>query len=302
MDYCQLIRTHTETNADATIAAIPVDRQGAAGLGVMRVDETGRVRGFVEKPTTDEQIQPVLMDPKFIDQRGIESRGRECLASMGIYVFKRDVLVDVLKSTTHQDFGREIFPTLINPKNVQVHLFDGYWEDIGTIDAFYRANLELATDQPPFDLISAEAPLYSRARFLPPTRLDGCHVGRSLIADGCRISQGATIENSVIGLRCTIGENVTIRDSIIMGVDEYETIRELHEDDQLARPPIGIGSDAVIIGAIVDKNCRIGRGVKIEYKGTPSSDVTEYGPCTVRDGIPIVLKDAVVPDGWSIPG
>lgn len=301
MDYCQLLRTHTETDADATIAAIPVDRQGAAGLGIMRVDETGRVQGFVEKPTTDEQIQPVLMDPKWIDDRGIESRGRECLASMGIYVFKRDVLVDVLKSTTHQDFGREIFPTLINPKNVQVHLFDGYWEDIGTIDAFYRANLELATDHPPFDLISPEAPLYSRARFLPPTRMDGCHVGHSLIADGCRISPGATVENSVIGLRCTIGKNVTIRDSIIMGVDEYETTRELREDDQLDRPPIGIGSDAVIIGAIVDKNCRIGRGVRIEYMGTPSSEVIEYGPCTVRDGIPIVLKDAVVPHGWSIP-
>ena len=259
------------------------------------------MRGFVEKPTTDEAIKPVLMDPKWIDDRGIESRGRECLASMGIYVFKRDVLVDVLKSTTHHDFGKEIFPTLINPKNVQVHLFDGYWEDIGTIDAFYRANLELATDKPPFDLISPEAPLYSRARFLPPTRLDGCHVVKSLIADGCRISPGARIENSVIGLRCAIGENVTIRDSIIMGADEYETAHELREDDQLDRPPVGIGSDAVILGAIVDKNCRIGRGVKIEYSGPPSSSLIEYGPCTVRDGIPIVLKDAVVPHGWSIP-
>jgi glucose-1-phosphate adenylyltransferase len=295
-----LVRTHKETNADATIAAIPVDRDAASALGIMRVDHTGAVRGFVEKPTTDEQIQPVLMDPKWIDERGIDSRGRECLASMGIYVFKRDVLVDVLTSTTHHDFGKEIFPSLIGPKNVQVHLFDGYWEDIGTIDAFYRANLELATNQPPFDLISPEAPLYSRARFLPPTRLDGCHVGRSLIADGCRIAPGAKIENSVIGLRCAIGENTTIRDSIIMGVDEYETSRELREDDKLDRPPIGIGSDSVIIGAIVDKNCRIGRGVHIEFKGVVSSELTEIGPCTVRDGIPVVLKDAVVPDGWSM--
>jgi glucose-1-phosphate adenylyltransferase len=121
-----------------------------------------------------------------------------------------------------------------------------------------------------------------------------------LIADGCRIAPGAKIDNSVIGLRCTIGENTTIRDSIIMGVDEYETSRELREDDKLDRPPIGIGSDSVIIGAIVDKNCRIGRGVHIEFKGASTSELTEVGPCTVRDGIPVVLKDAVVPDGWSM--
>ena len=300
MDYRELIKTHIESKADATIAAIPVDRSEAAGLGIMRLSDDGAVQGFVEKPKTAEELESVLMDPAWVDARGIESRGRECMASMGIYVFNRDLLVDVLKSTTHQDFGKEIFPTLIEPKNVQVHLFDGYWEDIGTIRAYYDANLQLATDRPPFDLVSPEAPLYSRARFLPPSRLDGVHVRNSLIADGCRISPGVKIENSVIGLRCTIGENATIRDSIIMGSDEYETRLELRDDDRLERPHVGIGADSVIVGSIVDKNCHIGRGVRIEAKAK-FEGVREQGPCAICDGIPIIVKDAVVPDGWQFP-
>ena len=300
MDYRELIKTHIESKADATIAAIPVDRSEAAGLGIMRLSDDGAVQGFVEKPKTAEELESVLMDPAWVDARGIESRGRECMASMGIYVFNRDLLVDVLKSTTHQDFGKEIFPTLIEPKNVQVHLFDGYWEDIGTIRAYYDANLQLATDQPPFDLVSPEAPLYSRARFLPPSRLDGVHIRNSLIADGCRISPGVKIENSVIGLRCTIGENVTIRDSIIMGADEYETRLELRDDDRLDRPHAGIGADSVIMGSIVDKNCHIGRGVRIEAT-QKIEGVREQGPSAICDGIPIIVKDAIVPDGWQFP-
>ncbi|MDG2383666.1 MAG: glucose-1-phosphate adenylyltransferase [Pirellulaceae bacterium] len=300
MDYREMMKTHIEANADATIAAIPVDRKDAAALGIMRIGDDGSVHGFVEKPTTDEQLGPVLMDPAWIEARGIESRGRECLASMGIYVFNRDLLVDVLRSTSYQDFGKEIFPTLIEPKNVQVHLFDGYWEDIGTIQAFYNANLQLATDKPPFDLIYPEAPLYSRARFLPPSRLDGVNIRNSLVADGCRISPGVKIENSVIGLRCTIGENVTIRDSIIMGADEYETNSELRDDDRLDRPPIGIGADSLIVGSIVDKNCHIGRGVKIVPRSDFPQGLHESGPCAVCDGIPVILKDAIVPDGWNL--
>ncbi|MCP4192025.1 MAG: glucose-1-phosphate adenylyltransferase [Planctomycetaceae bacterium] len=300
MDYREMIKTHIESEADATIAAIPVDRKDAAALGIMRLGEDGSVHGFVEKPSTEEQLSPVLMDPAWIEARGIESRGRECLASMGIYVFNRDLLVDVLKNTSYQDFGKEIFPTLIKPKNVQVHLFDGYWEDIGTIQAFYNANLQLATDEPPFDLISPEAPLYSRARFLPPSRLDGVNIRNSLVADGCRISPGVKIENSVIGLRCTIGENVTIRDSVIMGADEYETYSELRDDHRFDRPPIGIGADSLIVGSIVDKNCHIGRGVKIIPRSDYPDGLHESGPCAVCDGIPVILKDAIVPDGWQL--
>ena len=301
MNYLDMLKTHRENNADATIATIPVHRHEARALGIMRVDQDGRVRGFVEKPDSEERLKPVLMDPAWIDQRGILSRGRECLASMGIYLFNRDVMVDVLKSSSYQDFGKEVFPSLIEPNRVAVHLFDGYWEDIGTIDSFYKANLALASEVPPFDLNSAEAPIYSRARFLPPVRLDGATIRGSLIADGCRISPGATIENSVIGLRCVIGPNVTIRDSIVMGADEYETRSQLRDDKRHERPAIGIGAGSTILRALVDKTVRIGKDVHIAA-ATDDGQVHEAPGVTIRDGITIVKKDATLPDGWRWPG
>jgi glucose-1-phosphate adenylyltransferase len=297
MNYLDMLKTHREAKADATIATLPVERQAAAGLGIMRVDEEGRVRGFVEKPKTAEQLKPVLMDPSWIDERGVQSRGRECLASMGIYLFNRDVLVEALRQSMHQDFGREVFPSLIEPKRVVVHLFDGYWEDIGTIQAFFKANLELASENPPFDLTSPEAPIYSRARFLPPSRIDGASVQSSLIADGCRISQGATIINSVIGLRCAIGPNVTIRNSILMGADEYQSRSDLRDDRRFDRPPVGIGADSTIVNAIVDKNVRIGRGVCIDLPSDFGA-FAEASGCMIRDGLTVVAKETILCDGW----
>lgn len=298
MDFQKMIETHKQSGADVTIAAKPVHRDEAAGLGIMRVDESGRVVGFLEKPTTDEEINMVRMDPSWIDQHGIESEGRECIASMGIYLFDRDTLVDVLTKTTYEDFGREIFPASIRSQHVQVHLFDGYWEDIGTTKAFYDSNLSLAAENPPFDLSVVESPIYTRARFLPPTIVSGASVSGSLIADGCRIGKGAVIENSIIGLRCVIGENVTIRDSIIMGADEYETGGELEQDQDVGRPQIGIGSGTAIEGAIVDKNCRIGQNCRVvNPNGVQHSE--EAKDCMIVDGIPVVLKDATLPDGWK---
>ncbi|MCA9199498.1 MAG: glucose-1-phosphate adenylyltransferase [Planctomycetales bacterium] len=297
MDYRKLIKTHIESNADATIAAIPVTREQARGFGVMRLTEQGRVTGFVEKPKTQELLDSVAMAPSWIDQHGIDSKGRDCLASMGIYVFKKEVLVDVLQSTSFEDFGKEVFPSLIEPKHIQVHLFDGYWEDIGTIRAFYNANLALASRTPPFHLSSPEAPIYSRSRFLPPSQFDGATITNSIIADGCSIRPGAVIENSVIGLRCMIGDNVTIKDSIIMGSDEYETYAELAANEQLRRPVIGIGSGSHIVGAIVDKNCRIGRNVRI-VNSNGVGHMEEQDGKSIQDGIPIIGKDVVVPDGW----
>lgn len=299
MNYKDMIRSHVENSADATIATIPVAREMARSLGVMRVSKEGRVIGFVEKPKTDEELDSVSMDPNWIDSHGISSSGRECLASMGIYLFNRDLLLDVLRSTTYEDFGRQIFPTLIEPKNVHVHLFDGYWEDIGTIRAFYNANLALAGDNPPFELAMPEAPIFSRARFLPPSKLVGATVKNSLIADGCYIQEGTVIENSVIGLRCHIGRDTTIRNSIVMGADEYETGDELKADENLRRPPYGIGDRCHIDGAIVDKNCRIGSGVRISNSQGVST-LPEEGHVSIRDGIPVVGKDGIVADGWSM--
>ena len=299
MNFQKMLKTHIDTGADATIATIPVRRDQASALGVMRLNQDGRVVGFVEKPQTEEQLDSVSMDPKWIDEHGIESNGRDCLASMGIYLFNRDLLVDVLKSSDHEDFGKQIFPSLIEPKRVQVHLFDGYWEDIGTIQAFFNANLALATSDPPFDLISPESTIYSRARFLPPSQLDGVSIKRSLIADGCQIGKDTTIENSIIGLRCIIGEGVTIKNSIIMGADEYETRKELRAAASSEQPPIGIGERTTIENAIVDKNCRVGRGARIvNDKGL--SVLPEDTGISIRDGILVVEKDGTVENGWHL--
>jgi glucose-1-phosphate adenylyltransferase len=218
---------------------------------------------------------------------------------MGLYIFNKSLLFDILNKTNYSDFGKEVFPAAIRSRKVQVHLFDDYWEDIGTIRAFYEANLSLTTPNPPFDLFSADKPVYTRARFLPPTVIDGATVTGSLVADGCRIGKGTIIENSVIGLRCIIGEGVTIRNSIIMGADYSET------DDELARlvangkPRVGIGAGSLIDGAILDKNARIGRHVQVVNNlGLIDSD--EFDPCYVRDGIPIVTKDASLGDGWTM--
>ena len=299
MDYRQMLQTHIESKADVTIAAMPVSRKDAGSLGIMRCDETGRVNGFLEKPQTDEEIDLVKMDPAWIDSKGVQSHGRDCLASMGIYIFDRATLVDVLNKTTYQDFGREVFPAAFRTRHVGVHLFDGYWEDIGTIRSFFEANLSLADANPPFQLMEAESPIYSRSRFLPPSTFDGATISRSIIADGCKIGRGAVIENSIVGLRSIIGENAVVRNSVLMGADEYETEAELQGDAREGMPPIGIGSGSVIDGAIVDKNCRIGEKVfVVNESGVEESP--DANDCIIRDGIPVVVKDATLPNGWKL--
>ena len=239
----------------------------------------------------------VRTDPAWIEARGIPARGRTLMASMGIYLFDRDCLLDLLTKTEYRDFGREVFPAAIRSKNVHLHAFDGYWEDIGTIRSYYQCNLDLAGAAAPFDLADPEAPIYSRGRFLPPTRIDGASVRGSLVSDGCSIGQGAVIENSVIGLRCRIGRNVVIRNSVILGNDFYEAPEEHAASAARGVPPIGIGEGSVIEGAIVDKNVRIGRRSRIvnEHGWETTADSDRF---TVRDGVAVVPKDAIVPDGW----
>ncbi len=301
MDFREMLRTHIESGADASIAGIPVTREATRSLGVMRLDESGRVVGFLEKPQTDPEIDSVAMSSEWMRRQGVESHGRECLASMGIYLFNKQTLLDVLNKTTYQDFGREIFPASIRTRHVQLHLFDGYWEDIGTIRAFYDANLAIAQPESPFELMVPEAPIYSRARFLPPSRVGECAIRNSLIADGCSIGHGTTIENSVVGLRCIIGSNATVRDSIIMGSDEYETDEDLAQNRRNGVSRIGIGESSLVVGCIVDKNCRIGSNVRIYNEGRTLADVDVSDACMIRDGIPVITKGAVIPDGWQLP-
>jgi glucose-1-phosphate adenylyltransferase len=296
MDFAAMLKTHRKSGADITIAAKPVHSHEGSGLGVMRVDNAGRVTGFVEKPRTEEHLASVRMDPGWIDRQGIGSGGRNCLASMGIYVFNKKVLTATLQESAHQDFGKEVFPSSIDKHHVQVHLFDGYWEDIGTIRSFFDANLKLARPEAPFQLATDLSPIYSRPRYLPPTRIDGASIEGSLVADGCVIEPGTRIENSIIGLRCRIGRDVTIRDSVVMGADFYETAADL-EASGTNLLPIGIGAGTTVEGAIVDKNCRIGPGCQIVNRNhIEEGSLGEF--CAIHDGILVVEKDARLPPCW----
>ena len=293
MDFRQMLRTHVESGADVTIAALAVPREKTSQLGIMRVDETGRVTGFLEKPQTDEELELVRVDQQLLARQGVDVSQERFLASMGIYLFNRQTLVDALEKTEYQDFGKEIFPASIRTRHVQAHLFDGYWEDIGTIRSFYEANLALAGPQPPFDLHLEQLPIYSRPRFLPPSRVHGATVSNTLLADGCVIERGAVIENSVIGLRCRIGREAVIRNSILMGSDFYP------DRGGPGGPVPQVGPGCVIENAIVDKNCQIGPGVKIQ-----NHQQIENGPETptyqIRDRIVVVTKGAVIPEGTVI--
>ncbi|MHC5537208.1 glucose-1-phosphate adenylyltransferase [Singulisphaera rosea] len=295
MNFQDMIRTHLETKAEATIAALPVAEEEAKACGIMRIDTTGRVIDFEEKPKTPEKLARVWTSPDWMERLGIQAANRPYLASMGIYLFNRATLVQMLSGGSAADFGKEVFPQVIEGHRVQAHLFDGYWEDIGTIGAFHKANIDLTRDEPPFDFTYGDHPIFTRPRYLPCSRLSGVTVTNSLISDGCVIGRGSVIENSVIGVRAQIGENVTLRNAYIMGADNYEQRKHLEENVRLNRPSIGIGADSVIEDAIIDKNARIGRGVRIcsESRRGPDEDGPNY---VIRDQVVVIPKYTVLPD------
>ena len=299
MDFRDMIRTHLENKAEATIATLPVPEQEARACGIMRIDSTGRVIEFEEKPTTADALARVRTDPSWLERFGIKAEGRSYLASMGIYLFNRSMLVNILSGSTAVDFGKEIFPAAIENSRVQAHLFDGYWEDIGTVGAFHKANIDLTRDDAPFDFTFGDNPIFTRPRYLPCSRLAGATVRDSLISDGCLIGRGSIIENSVIGVRAQIAEDVTIRNSYIMGADSYETVKQVEANVRMGRPNVGIGAGSRIENAIVDKNPRIGRGVTILNEA--GLDESESSPhYVIRDGIVVIPKYTVLPDGTTI--
>lgn len=300
MNFNEMLATHINANADVTISTVPVHGEAARGFGIMQLNDSGRVVDFVEKPKDDASLAKVRTPAAWIEGKGIEANGREYLASMGIYLWNRDLLVDLLESTSHDDFGQHIFPMAIKNHHVQTHLFDGYWEDIGTIKAFYDCNLALTDANPPFLFADRRAPIFTRPRFLPSTRMASCTVRDSLIADGCFIGTSTIIEKSVVGMRTHIGKDVTLKNSVLMGADFYPTT-----DDHLysfgdSSAVWGIGDGAYIDGAMLDKNVCIGRNARIVASEAPTADC-DFGEVLVRDGIPCVRKNARVPDGWKFP-
>ena len=288
MDYREFLEFHEQKGADVTIAVQPVSLEAASALGILKLDEDGQITDFTEKPQTDE------------DLLGFESGddpAEPFMASMGIYVFKTELLFEMLDSDPGTDFGRHIIPAAIERKRVMGYVFDGYWEDIGTIQRFYEVNLNMSSPLPKFNLYDPKRPIYTRPRFLPGSKVEGGSLHNVLLSDGGRI-QEATIRNSVIGLRSIIGHAVSIQRSIIMGADYYEAHDERGENRRLGRPNIGIGRNCFIEGAIIDKNARIGDGVIIRDKaGRPDEEHEQW---VSREGIVIIPKNAVVPDGTVI--
>jgi glucose-1-phosphate adenylyltransferase len=257
------------------------------------------VTGFVEKPQTDPEAERMHTPSEFLDRRGIASRGRNYLASMGIYLFRRPVLFELLSSPPRAtDFGKEIFPRSLRTHRVIAHLFDGYWEDLGTVKAFHEANLALASDNPPFDFNSTEGVIYTRMRFLPASRVSAARMEQCLISDGCVIQPGARIEHSVIGVRSRIGRNVVLRDTYIIGADRIETDAERAANRARGIPDFTVGDNTVIERAIVDKDCRIGTEVRIvNQRGLCDAEGDNY---VIRDGIVVIPRGTTVPDGTVI--
>jgi glucose-1-phosphate adenylyltransferase len=299
MDYRQFLDRHYESDADVTVSVTPCDESSASEFGLLKTDENGRIVEFKEKPK-GEDLESMRADTSKLGVNEAEAIGRPFLASMGIYVFKYDRLEQLLRDDPSDvDFGREIIPTAIKTGNVQAFLFDGYWEDIGTISAFYRANLDLTAKIPKFNLFDAEAPVFTRARYLPPSKVEDSQIRDSILSDGCIIT-GAAITNSVIGLRSRISKGVLIDSSFLMGADYYQTLEEMRDNLVTGLPRVGIGEGTIINRAIIDKNARIGSGVRLLNEAKIAEADGENNSYFIRDGIIIVPKNAVIKDGTVI--
>ncbi len=301
MDYRQLIETHRGCRADVTIAAIPVEERDTAGFGLLSMDAQSRVTGFVEKPKTAEEREPFFTSTEWIERRGIPARGRHYLANMGIYLFKTQVLLDLLTAKPlATDFGKEVFPRNYKTKNVCAHLFDGFWEDLGTIRSYHEANLALAGPNPPFDFFAPEGVIFTRMRNLPASRINGATLEQSLVADGCVIGADSHIRHSLIGVRSRIGVGCTVRDTVLIGSDKFETDAQRAENRKRNRPDLNIGDGAVVERAILDKDSRIGRGVKLTNRDNVQDADGPNGMYYVRDGIICVPRGAIIPDGTVV--
>jgi glucose-1-phosphate adenylyltransferase len=299
MDYREFLARHYETDADVTVSVIPCAARLAHDFGLLKTDKSGQIVEFKEKPQGAE-LESMRVDTRSLGLSAEEAMARPFLASMGIYVFKYDRLEALLaQDKSWMDFGREIIPAAIQTAKVQAHVFDDYWEDIGTISAFYRANLDLTSKIPKFNLFDAEAPVYTRARYLPPSKVEESQIDDSIISDGCIIN-GARISSSVIGLRSRISKGVKLDSSFMMGADYYQTIDEMRINAKENVPRVGIGEGTVIRRAIIDKNARIGSGAKLLNEAGVMEADGEGGSYFIRDGIIIVPKNAVIKDGTLI--
>ncbi|MEP6675595.1 MAG: glucose-1-phosphate adenylyltransferase [Ferruginibacter sp.] len=294
MDFSEMIDNHAKLGADISIATIPVGDREAPEFGILKANEESHITSFIEKPKKE-------LLPEWVSETGDEMKkqGRNYLASMGIYIFNRKLLFDLLHDDKNNatDFGKEIIPSSINHHKVISYQYDGYWTDIGNIYSFFEANLALTLDIPLFNLFDNNKIVYSRARMLPPAKISGTTLEKTIIAEGC-IIHASRVENSVIGIRTRIGSGTTIVSTYIMGIDYYETLAEIAHSTERGIPKLGIGDRCYFKNVIVDKNCRIGNDVRIN--GGPHLPDSDHSLYTVKDGIVVIKKGAIVPDGFAL--
>lgn len=299
MDYRQFLARHHETDADVTVSVIPSDPISAGDFGLVKTDQDGRIVEFKEKPK-GEDLESMRVDTTTLGLSAQEASARPFLASMGIYVFKYDKLEALLAAdSSWVDFGKDVIPGAIQRGKVQAFVFDGYWGDIGTIAAFYKANLDLTSKVPKFNLFDAAAPVYTRARFLPPSKIEESEIRDSIMSEGCIIN-GAKITSSVVGLRSRISKGVHLDASYMMGADYYQTIEEMREDVSSSLPRVGIGEGTLVTRAIIDKNARIGSNARLLNEAGVLDADGEGGSYYIRDGIILLPKNAVIKDGTIV--
>ncbi|NBL64944.1 glucose-1-phosphate adenylyltransferase [Flavobacterium sp. NST-5] len=293
MDFNEMIEAHEKNGASITIATLPVNAKDAPEFGILKTDENSFITSFIEKPHAD-------LLPQWTSDVSDEmkSEGRNYLASMGIYIFNRDLLVQLMANPETTDFGKEIIPQSIGKEKVLSYQYEGYWTDIGNIDSFFDANLGLTDDIPKFNLFHNSSKIYTRARTLPPSKITGgTFIDKSIIAEGCIINN-AKIEHSVIGIRSRIGKGSTISNTYIMGNDFYQNLDEINHNLEHSIPNLGIGTNCVIDNTIIDKNCKIGNNVVL--KGGKHLENKNSALYTIKDGIIIIKKKSTLPDGFTI--
>ena len=289
MNYKELYNYHLEQDADVTLSVIPVTRAQASGLGILKMKKNLQINEFHEKPEKAEELDSLVVDSTTMEKAGLSDK-KPYMASMGIYLFKYEVLASILAENKEMDFGRDIIPSCIGKKNVFGYIFDDYWEDIGTISSFYKANLKLASPRPRFNFYDQDAPIYSHPRFLPSSRVEKCDIEQAIISEGCVLNE-SVIRNSVIGIRSFVRKNAKVVDTLMMGADYYDSSGS-------RQVPLGIGEDSLVTGAILDKNARIGSGVTICNKN--NLDYYDGENYYIRDRIVVIPKHAVIKDGTEI--
>ena len=288
MDFRMLLSFHEEKKSEITIACNPVNPEHIKDYGIMSIDKKGKINGFVEKPQSEDVIKGMSVN---IDNK------KHYLASMGIYLFNKDALIDILSNKKETDFGKEIIPSSFSHKKTYAYVHKGYWEDIGTIKAFYKESLVLTESMPPIDLFDERWQFFTRPRYLPPAKIENSRLDRVIVGEGSILSK-CDISRSVIGLRSRIGESVVIEDSVVMGADFYQSMDDFLKDKKGKTPPIGIGKGCVIKKAIIDKNARIGEDVKVtNVKNLDSFESDRY---YIKEGIVVIPKNTVIPSGTLI--